>query len=304
MRKLFWSFVVLVLLIGAWLTCTVQVTESDTVILTRFGDPRRLLEEPGLYFKWPPPVEAIIRIDRRIQIQDPAPQEYLTADKKNVIVDCFLAWEVESPQRFLKSVRDVSGAESRLNDILLAEINTILGETELGVLITTTPSEVTMRDVNQEITRRTAAKASENLGIRVLAAKIKRLNFPGDNKRAVFRRMEADREKIAQEIRSEGFAEAQKIKNQTEREAAAIVSEAQREAESIRGEADAEATRIYAEAFEKDPEFYEFLRALEAYGKMFGESTMWVIPHRSPLLRTLQERPDQPAPGTNGADER
>ncbi len=300
MRKLFWFLVILGLLIAAWLGCTVQVGESETVILTRFGDPRVPLEEPGLYFKWPPPIESIVRIDRRIQIQDPPAQEYLTADKKNVIVDCFLAWEVADPERFLKSVRNVSGAESRLNDILLSEINTILGETQLSVLITTAPTDVTMRNVNQEITRRTAAKAAESLGVRVLAAKIKRLNFPGDNKRAVFRRMEADREKIAQEIRSEGFAEAQKIKNQTEREAAAIVSEAQREAERIRGEADAEATRVYAEAFEKDPEFYEFLRALEAYGKIFDESTMWVIPYDSTLLRTLQERPGKPAPETDG----
>ncbi|MEQ8764890.1 MAG: protease modulator HflC [Planctomycetota bacterium] len=302
MRKLFWTLIIIGLLIAAWLGCTVQVAEWETVILTRFGDPHDPLEEPGLYFKLPPPIETTIRIDRRVQIQDPPSQEYLTADKKNVIVDCFLAWEVRDAIQFLKSVRNVQGARSRLNDILLAEVNTILGETQLSALITTEPGNVTMRQVNEEITQRTAAKAQENLGVRVLAAKIKRLNFPGDNKTAVFRRMEAEREKIAQEIRSQGFAEAQKIRNQTEREAAAIVSEAQSAAERIRGEADAEATRVYAEAFEKDPEFYEFLRALEAYGKMFDENTLWVIPHSSPLLEGLLRKPGAGLPKANGDD--
>ena len=145
-----------------------------------------------------------------------------------------------------------------------------------------------------QITSRVAAKARENLGVRIDAARIKRLNFPRQNKQAVFRRMEADRQKTAKEIRAEGRQKSEKIRADANREAAVLVSEAERQAEEIRGKGDAEATRIYAEAYEKDPEFYEFLRLLQTYESIFTKSSTVVIPHDSELLKALRGSEENP----------
>jgi len=288
MRKLVLTVVGLALGIWLLLSCAFQVNESEYAIVARFGELRRPIQEPGLYFKWPAPIDSVIRIDRRIRVLDPESAEYLTSDKKNVMVDCFIAWSVEDTRQFIRSVRDPRGADARLQDILASEIGTILGAYPLSVLVSHETQESTMGQVNEEITRHTAAKARENLGIRVEMARIKRLNFPRQNKQSVFRRMEAERQKIAKEIRAEGRQASQKIRADANREASLLVSDAMRQAEEIRGEGDAEATRIYAEAYEKDPEFYEFTRLLQTYESIFTENSTVVIPHDSEILKALK----------------
>jgi membrane protease subunit HflC len=288
MRKFLLYGISIAVVVIVTLACTFQVNEYEYAIVARFGDLRRPIQEPGLYFKWPPPIDDVLRIDRRVRVLDPDSAEYLTSDKKNVMVDCFVAWAVEDTRKFVRSVRDVRGADARLNDILASEIGTILGSYPLSALVSHQEQETTMSDINEEITTRTAAKAKENLGIRIEVARIKRLNFPRQNKQAVFRRMEAERQKIAKEIRAEGRKDSQKIRADANREAAVLISDAERQAAEIRGQGDAEATRIYAQAYETDPEFYEFLRLLDTYGKIFTENSTVVLPHDSDLLKALR----------------
>lgn len=288
-----------VLVLGA-LACTVQVPETEYVIVERFGDPRRILAEAGLYLKWPPPIDTVVRIDRRLRVLDPPGAEYLTSDKKNILVNSFLVWAVEDPLRYRVSVTDTGGAEARLTDIMRSEVGTRLGAHPLTALVSVEPQPQTMAEVMQEMTRRTAQRAHESLGVRVVAVRIKRLNFPQQNKAAVFRRMEAERRRIATLYRSEGEEEAAKIRAQADREQAVLVSDAQRQAEEIRGLADAEATRIYAEAFGQEPDFYEFLRSLQAYEKIIGPNATVVVPSDAAWLDVLKHPERFVKPGTSG----
>ena len=290
MKKLVISLVLIAVLAVLFLAFTVTVAETESVIVLRFGDPRRVIDEAGLHFRWPPPIDTVSRVDRRIYVLDPDADEILTSDKKNILVNSFLVWAVEDPKKFLVSVGDLKGAEARLTAILRSEVGTILGSYSLSSLITDEAGAGTeMAGVMDGVAAAAAEKARNSFGIRVTAMRIKRINFPNENKRAVFQRMEAERKRIAKGFRSEGEEEADKIRARADREKAALLAEARRKAEVRRGEADAEAARIYAEAFQKDPEFYEFIRSLEAYGKILDEDSTVVIPDDSPLLRVLSD---------------
>ncbi len=280
--------IVVGVILGLGLTCLVQVSETEYAIVARFGDPRRVIQRAGLYVKWPPPMDTVIRIDRRMHVLDPDAAEYLTSDKKNILVNGFVVWSVGDPIRYLVSATDQAGAEARLTDLMRSELGTTLGAHALSVLVSTEPQARTLDDMMQEITQNLARRARDNFGIEVAAVRIKRLNFPAQNKEAVFRRMEAERRRIAKLYRSEGEEEAEKIRAQADREQAVLINEAEREAEILRGDADAEASRIYAEAYAQDPEFYEFLRSLQAYENIIRDTSTVVLPSDSELLDVLK----------------
>lgn len=273
--------------LAVW-ACTFQVGENEAVIVARLGNPSRVVETAGLGFKLPPPIDTLIRVDRRIRILEPDAVEYLTGDKKNVLVSCFLAWSVADPIRYIRSARDLAAAEARLADIALAELNGTLGTYPISALVSTEDQAKHMEDLNAELSANIAERAAADFGVRIHCVRIKRLNYPRQNKEAVFRRMEAERNKIAQQIRAEGLANAERVRADAAREAALLINEAKRKAEELRGEGEAEATRIYGEAHSKDPELFEFLRTLEAYEKIFGEQTTIVIPEDAHLLQLLK----------------
>jgi len=288
MRPLVFGLIALSVVLLGLLSCIVQVDETEYVIVARFGDPRRVIKRAGLYFKWPPPMDTAIRIDRRIHVLDPNAAEYLTSDKKNILVNGFVVWSVEEPIRYLLSATDQAGAEARLTDLMRSELGSTLGAHAFSVLVSTEAQPRTLGDMMQDITQNVARRARDNFGIQVAAVRIKRLNFPSQNKQAVFRRMEAERNRIATLYRSEGEEEAEKIRAQADREQAELLNEARRQAEVMRGEADAEATRIYTEAFSQDPEFYEFLRSLKAYETMIQDTSTIVLPSDSEILKVLK----------------
>ena len=290
MRKFVISLALLGVLVSLFLAVTVTVDEAEYAIILRFGDPRRVIDDAGLHFRWPPPIDTVRFIDRRIHVLDPAADEVLTSDKKNILVNSFLVWSVSDPKRFLVSVGDPVGAEGRLTAILRSEVGTTLGSYPLSALVTDEAGESTkMVEVMERITANAAAKASKSFGIKVASVRFKRINFPLQNKEAVFRRMNAERTRIATGYRSEGDEEADKIRARADREKAALLADAERDATVKRGEADAEATRIYAEAFSKDPAFFEFIRSLRAYEEIIGKGSTVVIPDDSPLLRVLAD---------------
>jgi modulator of FtsH protease HflC len=289
MKRTLATLVMLTLAVILLLSCAVVVQETEYAIILAFGHPRRIVTKAGLVWKAPPPFETIVRIDKRLRILDPAPAEYLTLDKKNVLAHAFVAWEVADPLKFLVSVVDRNRAEAQLEDILRAEVGTELGSHDLAALLSIEAGHVQVDSIMQAITERTRAKARDGYGINVRAVRLKRLNFPEENRQAVFRRMEAERERIARQYRSEGEEEAEKVRAQADLEQARIMADADRQSREIRGQADAEAARIYGEAYSRDPEFYEFLKTLEAYESIIDEDATIVLPSDSRLLRLLRE---------------
>jgi membrane protease subunit HflC len=266
-----------------------QVDETEYAIITQFGKPVRVIQSAGLHFKWPDPIQSLRRFDRRLLLFDPEPSEYLTEDKKNILVDVYMGWRISEPKKFLEAVKDRSVAEIFLADIASASLGASLGNYPLSALISVDPEQIKVDDIMEAVTVKCRERAAEEYGIHVLEVRLKRLNLPDQNKESVFQRMRTERERMAKKYRSEGEEEAIKIRAEADKESRAILSEAYRESQKIIGEGDAEAARIYAAAHNRDPRFYKLVRTLESYRKVLNEKTTIVLSTDSELLELLTE---------------
>jgi membrane protease subunit HflC len=279
--KKFWIPVALLLLYASFFTAA----ETDYVLVTQFGRPVAEYRDAGLKFKLP--FQGITRIDKRLHFYNPRPSEYLTRDKKNLLVENYVCWQVEDPLLFLRTVGDRAGAEMRLHDIVWSQVSAELGKTTLAELVSTDVEHVKVGAVMKAVTGECRNLARSRYGIRIASVEIKRLNLPAQNRESVFARMRAERERIAKQYRAEGEEEARKIRAEADRAAEEILSNAYKEAEIVRGKGDAEATRIYGKAFSRDPDFYQMVRTLQAYRKILDEKTTAVLSADSELLKLL-----------------
>jgi membrane protease subunit HflC len=276
------------------------VDETEAAVLTQFGQPIAAITEPGLYAKWPDPIQTVQRFNKRLQVYNPQQAEYLTADKKAIRVESYVAWRLTDPTQFLVSVGDRSGAETRLSDIVNSEMGVALGQYELGALVTTQAGQFKLAELIDRVTQGGDRRARQ-YGMEVADVQVRVLNFPDANRQAVFARMKAEREQIARQYRSEGSEEAAKIRAEAERQQKVLLSEAYSRAEQLRGQGDAEAMRIYAAAFGQDPDFYQFIRTLESYGKFVDDKATIVLPANSELLRYLNSVQGAPRPAATPA---
>jgi len=263
------------------------IDETQFAVVTQFGKPVRTITTAGLKLKWP--WQSLLSFEKRLMIYNPRPSEFLTRDKKNIVVDSYVAWRVADPNRFLQTVNDLTGAEMRLHDTVWAAAAAALGNTDLSALVSIRPEEAPVQDVMRQVTEQSRARALELYGVEVVDVRMKRLNLPAQNRESVFARMRAERERIAKQYRAEGEAEALKIRAEADKEKARIISEAYREAEKIRGDGDAQSTRIYAEAYSRDPKFYKLVRTLEAYKKVIDPNTTAILSSDSELLKLLTQ---------------
>src|SRR5215469_532103 len=272
---------------------TVDVTEYGLV--TRFGRVVRVIEDPGLHLA--APFDRVVRLDKRVLYLRPPRSEYLTTDKKNIVVESLVTWRIVDPQRFVATVVTRGAAEERLSDIVLAEIGSVVGRYAASALIATNPAESRYRAILMEIGRGVADFARPTYGIEVVGVDLRRKSLPEQNREHVFDRMKAERAKIAKENRSAGELEAKKIVAEADHEKTRIDAEAAGRAEHTRAEGDAQASGIYAAAFGQDTKFYAFLRILRAYDKFLDDKTTLFLPADAELLRMLRFEA-QPAPGT------
>ncbi len=261
------------------------VRETDFALVTQFGRPVRTVADAGLHAKWP--FQSVLRFDRRLRIYDPRPSEFLTRDKKNLVIENYVAWRIEDPGRFIQSVGDTSSAEMRLHDIIWSGLSAALGNQDLDSLVSAANTKLQVQSMLDLLASDADRAAVAQYGIRVIDVRIKRLNLPEQNKQSVFARMRAERERIALQYRAEGEEQALTIRANAEREKEEILSAAYREAEKIRGEGDAEATRIYGKAYSKNPEFYKLIRTLESYKKVLDDKTTIILSSDSQLLKVL-----------------
>ena len=297
------GLVVLVLLGGKPLY---TVTETNQAIITQFGNPvGNPVTEPGLHLKLPY-IQTANMFEKRFLEWDGFPNQVPTRDRRFIFVDTYARWRITDPLLFFQRLRDERGAQSRLDDILDGEtrnavarhdlieivrtsnrepVNTTVGEQEEQEVleaITTGREEIT-----QEILQ-AASAAVGDLGIELLDLKFKRINYVPEVQQDVFARMIAERQRIAEEFRSEGQGESARIQGERERDLAQIESEAFRTAEELRGEADAEATAIYATAYNSDASFYAFTKSLETYERTMDPSTVFILGTDSEFLRFLE----------------
>ena len=261
------------------------VKETEFALVTQFGRPLYAVNAAGLHVKWA--FQSATYFDRRLRIYNPRPSEFLTRDKKNIVVDSYVAWRIQDPNRFLQGVGDAVAAEMRLHDIVWSGLSAALGARDLDALVAAAPGKVQTAELMDALTGLTDRAALAQYGINVVDVRIKRLNLPEQNKQSVYARMRAERERIAKQYRAEGEEQALSIRADADRQKAETLSVAYREAEKIRGQGDAESTRIYGQAYSKNPRFYKLLRTLEAYKKVLDDKTTAVLSSDSELLKIL-----------------
>ena len=278
-----------ILFVATLMVYKVDVTEY--AVVTQFGNPVNVNENPGLKVKLPDPVQSVQKLDKRVQVYQTNSIELLTLDKKSVSLDYYGAWKITDPVLYLKTVKDQIGAEARLTDVFSSSLGVQLGKYNLEQLVNTNAEELQLDTVIIDAVTYAKEKAAE-YGIEVVDAQIRVLNFPEANKQSVYDRMSAEREQMAQKYRAEGSEEAAKIRADAEKEQKLILAEAYQQEQQIKGEGDAEAIRIYGEAYQKDPEFYEFIRTLETYEKTIDGNTTLILPSTAEILKYLSGSTD------------
>jgi membrane protease subunit HflC len=285
-RKYYPAAAAVAVLLLAYLTFF-PVRETEFVLVTQFGRPIRTITEAGLGAKWP--YQTAIYFDRRLRAYNPRPSEFLTRDKKNIVIESYVVWKIADPGRFVQTVGDATAGEMRLHDIIWSGLAAALGTHDLDSIVGTEPGKVQTATMLDSLTALTDHAALEQYGIDVVDVRIKRLNLPEQNKQSVYARMRAERERIARQYRAEGEEQALSIRADADRQREEILSVAYKQAETIKGQGDAESTRIYGQAYSKNPAFYKLTRTLEAYKKVLDDKTTAILSSDSELLKVLMK---------------
>ena len=240
------------------------VDQRQYAIVFQLGEVRDVIAEPGLYFKWPL-IQNVRYFDKRILTLDSAePERFITSEKKNVLVDSYVKWKIVDPKLYYVSVAgDETRAKTRLSQTVNAGLREEFGKRTVHDVVSGE------RDKIMEQMREKADLDARKIGVQIVDVRVKRVDFPTEVSESVYRRMEAERKRVANELRSEGSAEAEKIRADADKQREVIVAEAYRDAQKMKGEGDAKAAATYAQAFSQNPEFYSFYRSLEAYRASF-----------------------------------
>jgi len=234
------------------------IGEWEQGVVLQLGKPVRTLLEPGLYFKYPL-IQELLLFDKRILVAEARPAEYITLDKKRLVVDAVSRWKIREPLEFYRTVRNSQGAIARLNDTISTRLRQEIGNHNFKEFIREDRERIMGR-----VTEGTA-EAAKQFGIDVIDVRIKRIDLPEEVQNSVFARMKAERERIAKRYRAEGEEQARQIRADADKEKEIILAEAYKKAETLRGEGDAEAATVYAQAYGKNEEFYSFTRHLDIY---------------------------------------
>lgn len=280
MKKTFSIIIVFLLIIIASFSFFI-VDETRQAIILQFGKPVKAIQEAGLYVKIPF-IQNVVFFEDRLLIYDALPTEIITRDKKTLILDNYARWKIKNPLLFLQTVRDLNGAQARLDDIIYSELRVDLGKFDMSEIVSQKRTEIM-----GTVTQRSNEKSME-YGINITDVRIKRADLPPENEQNIFARMEAERERIAKQYRAEGQEESAKIIAETEREKTVILAEAYKEAQQLRGEGEAEAIKIYAESFNQDPEFYQFYRSLESYQNSLNQNTTILLSPDNEYIKYLK----------------
>jgi modulator of FtsH protease HflC len=279
----------LVLVVGLSSVFTVQQGEQAMVV--QLGQPRRVVEEPGLHFKWPL-VESVAYFDKRVLDFDSRSMEVPTLDQKQMVVDAFARFRIVNPLLFYQTVGNEEGVQGRLANIISSNLRRVLGSVPMARVLT--EERVTLmaniRDaVNIE---------AKTFGVDVIDVRIRHVDLPEENSQAIFRRMQSQREQEARKIRAEGAKEAQVLRAEADKQQRVIVAEASQKGEALRGEGDGTATQVYNDAYGRDPQFFDFYRSMQAMTRaLTSDTTSYVGPADGSFFRYFGTgEPPKPAP--------
>jgi membrane protease subunit HflC len=258
------------------------VDQRKYAIVFALGEVKEVISEPGLHFKLPPPFQNVLFLDKRILTLDtPEADRFITAEKKNILVDAFVKWHIVDPRLYFVSFGgDERSAQNRMAQIVKAALNEEITKRTVREVISGERGKV-MEGIRKKVT-----DEAKQIGVEIVDVRLKRVDYVEQINASVFDRMKAERSRVANELRSTGAAESEKIRADADRQRTIILAEAYRDAERVRGEGDAKASQIYAQAFGQNPEFFKFYRSLEAYRASFKtRSDMLVVDPNSEFFK-------------------
>ena len=274
------------------------VHQTQQALVLQFGNPVRILQEPGLHLKVPF-VQQVDYFEKRVLDFDAPSVELVLGDQKRLVVDAFARYRITDPLRFRQSVGTELAFRGRLEPIVFSSLRSVLGEAPLFSILSQDRNQL-MERIKSE-----ANKALAGFGVELVDVRIKRADLPPENSQAVFQRMQTERQREAKELRAQGAEVGQRIRARADRERRVLIAEAEREAAIARGQGDAEAIRIFAEAYGQNPDFFDFYRSLQAYRDALGDgSTSFVLSPDSEFFRFFHGRaaaPDKQAAGPGAA---
>lgn len=255
------------------------VHQVQQVLVLQFGDPKRVIKEPGLKFKLPL-IQNTVDYDKRILDYDLPVEEIIASDQKRLVVDPFARYKILDPLKFYQTVRNENGIRNRLNSIIIAALRRVVGGVKLSSLLTDKRQSI-MSDIRDEVNRE-----AQRFGIEVIDVRIRRADLPEANSLAIFDRMKSEREKEAREYRAQGQEASKRIRSIADRDKTVILANASKKGQILRGEGDSQSIKIYANAFKKDPEFFMFYRSMQAYKESLSdESTTMVLSPNSDFFK-------------------
>lgn len=277
------TLVIFVFLVLSLLLSTIFVVDQRKyAILFAFGEVKQVINEPGLHFKLPPPFQNVLFLDKRIlTIDSPDTDRFITAEKKNILIDAFVKWRIIQPRLYFVSFGgDERRAQDRMSQIVKAALNDEITKRTVREVISGERGKV------MDAIRKKVEEESKQIGVDIIDVRLKRVDYVDQINASVYDRMRSERARVANELRSTGSAESEKIRADADKQRTIILAEAYRDAEKMRGEGDAKASQIYAQAFGQNPEFYKFYRSLEAYRASFKtRSDLMVVDPNSEFFK-------------------
>ncbi|HEX5452765.1 MAG TPA: protease modulator HflC [Stellaceae bacterium] len=258
------------------------VDQTEQALVLQFGQPRRVIRDPGLYFKRPF-VENVIYYDKRLLDFEPPPEEVIASEQKRLVVDTYTRYRIDDPLLFYQTVNSEVAVRARLAALVSGSLRRVIGNVTLSDILSQKRAAIMVKIRNE------VANESKGFGIQVVDVRLRRADLPTENSQAIYARMQSERQQQAAQYRGEGAEAAQTVRAKADRERTVILAEAQRKAQTIRGDGDAQATRIYAKAFGQDQAFFAFYRSLQAYrDALTGNDTSFVLTPEGSFFRFFQ----------------
>ena len=290
MNKIVGTIVGIVVAAVLFRACAFIVDQRQFAVVFALGQIKEVISEPGLHFKLPPPFQNVVYLDKRIlTIDTPQPDRVQTSEKKNLLVDSFVKWRISDPRRYWVSfLGNERAAQERINTLVRDALNQAVNKR--------TVNDVTSRERDRamEEIRVAVQERVKEVGVEIVDVRLKRVDFVPEISDSVYRRMEAERKRVANEQRSIGAAEGEKIRADADRQKEVLLAEAYKQAQTVKGEGDAKASAIYAQSFGQNPEFFNFYRSLEAYRLSFrSRSDVLVVDPSSEFFKYMKN----PTPG-------
>lgn len=295
-RRLLWITAASLVVAGILVTNVFFIVyQTQQALLLQFGQPKRIIRQPGLYLKWPF-VENVVYYDKRLLDVEPPPEEVICQDQKRIVIDTYTRYLITNPLLFYQTVDTEGSARARLTAMVSASLRQVVGGVPLSALLSRKRSAI-MHEIRNEV-----KAEAKSFGIDVIDTRIRRADLPQANSEAIYKRMISERHLQAALYRAEGQQAAAAVRAKAERQRTVILAEAQKSAQEVRGLGDAKAITTYAKAYGQDPRFFAFYRSLEAYKTaLTGKNTTFVLSPQSPFFRFFENASGTPAQSANAA---